>query len=149
MQQERQREGRRTSESVLRFPVICLLLVSLLTGCSRKKVDVNPGPAQILFDVSEVYLGEIEGKGKTEADVTFYNIGSEPLVIHDVRTSCHCTVADYPKKPIGPGDSGTLHVTLDAEGISGHFTRSVTVYSNTKSGTDMIRVTGTVREPSQ
>ena len=61
--------------------------------------------------------------------VNFHNIGNEPLLISDVRTSCHCAVASYPRIPILPDETGDINLDLDTQ-VLGQFTKSVAVYSN-------------------
>ena len=64
-------------------------------------------------------------------DFKFVNKGSEPLVIHEVKTSCHCVSVDYPRSPIMSGDEGIIHVKLDFESQpEGYVKRSAYIYNN-------------------
>lgn len=67
--------------------------------------------------------------------------GSIPLVINDVTTSCGCTVVDYPKQPILPGKSDTLHISYQAE-HPGHFNKTISIYCNTTSSPILIKIKG-------
>ena len=70
---------------------------------------------------------------------TFTNIGDDPLVIHQAVASCGCTVPEYTKEPILPGQSGTIKVTYNGAGkYPGHFKKSITIRSNAK--TEMMRL---------
>ena len=130
----------------LYFLFLFLTTAFLFVGCKQhRKVDVNPGPAQILFDVSEVDFGrQEEGERKLHRDVVFYNTGSEPLMIYKVETSCHCTVADVSKEPVRPGGYGEISIEFDLSGITGKFARSLTVYDNTKEGQHSLVIRGEV-----
>jgi hypothetical protein len=59
----------------------------------------------------------------------FVNAGNGPLLLSRPRSSCGCTVPTWPKAPILPGDSGTIHVAYNTH-ILGEFNKTVTVYSN-------------------
>jgi hypothetical protein len=52
-------------------------------------------------------------------DARVRNVGSEPLVITDVSTSCGCTTLEYDKQPIAPGDEGRVSFRFDSGGMSG------------------------------
>lgn len=61
----------------------------------------------------------------------FTNTGNAKLVINSVRTSCGCTVADYPKEAISPGGSGVITITYNATGkLPGAWIRGITVFYN-------------------
>ena len=66
-------------------------------------------------------------------DFVFTNVGKEPIIIHQASASCGCTVPEYPKEPIKPGESGKIVVTYNGEGrFPGHFRKSITIRSNAK-----------------
>ena len=46
------------------------------------------------------------------------NSGYAPLNIKGVSTSCFCTLVDYPKEKILPGDSVALGITLQTKDMS-------------------------------
>lgn len=60
----------------------------------------------------------------------FYNSGNEPLVISNVKVSCGCTRADYPKEPLMPGDRGLIGVTFDSKGKLGRQKPFISVITN-------------------
>ena len=56
-------------------------------------------------------LGSIPEDGGTVSRVyTFRNSGNAPLVVVRAETSCTCTKADISKKPVMPGQEGTVTV---------------------------------------
>ena len=86
---------------------------------------------------------EFSNLPKSEAVVTGIFIvthgGDAPLVIHQAVASCGCTVPEYTKEPVLPGQSGTIKVTYNGEGkFPGHFKKSITLRTNAK--TEMMRV---------
>lgn len=61
----------------------------------------------------------------------FQNTGNEPLFIYSAQGSCGCTVPNYPKEPIAPGQKGKIDIEFNSEGRPGSNTKTVTVNANT------------------
>jgi hypothetical protein len=78
-------------------------------------------------------FGEIEYNIPVKAEFEFKNPTLEPLLVSSVKASCGCTVADYPKNPVKPGEKAKVTVTYNARNI-GQFRKSVRVSFN-KTGT--------------
>ncbi|MEG1564252.1 MAG: DUF1573 domain-containing protein [Bacteroides sp.] len=74
-------------------------------------------------------FGQIEWKRPVTVDYTITNTGDKPLVLTQVTTSCACSVADWTKSPIAPGEKGTITATFDARAL-GRFEKSIGIYSN-------------------
>lgn len=55
------------------------------------------------------------------------NMGSEPVAIVDARANCGCTVPNYSRELIQPGDTTVVEVAYNAEGAPGKFAKRVTV----------------------
>src|SRR4051812_12956393 len=53
-------------------------------------------------------FGTIKEGQKLALSFRFKNTGNKPLVIESVQPACGCTVADYPKKPLKPGEEGEI-----------------------------------------
>lgn len=68
--------------------------------------------------------------GKLKAELTVRNVGVGTLVIDTVRPSCGCTTSPIDRKVLEPGETATVHVTLDASYRKGHLEKSVTIVSN-------------------
>ena len=45
------------------------------------------------------------------------NIGKTDLIIESANPTCGCTVGDYTKSPIKPGQTGTITATFNAAGL--------------------------------
>ena len=58
----------------------------------------------------------------------FTNIGDEPLIITNVRSSCGCTVPSKPEAPIMPGKQGKIDVKYNM--ALGKIGRTLIVESN-------------------
>lgn len=57
------------------------------------------------------------------------NTGDEPLVIQNVQKVCGCTVTEWTKAPIMPGETGTVTAQYNAARM-GKFKKPITVLSN-------------------
>lgn len=74
----------------------------------------------------------------------FKNSGSKSLLIHDVRTSCGCTIPEWPKEPIHPGDSSAIVVSFDSKGRPGVQNKNIKIYANTYPNISEIVISGYV-----
>ena len=124
---------------MLKRALIALLAIVCLASCKPKReVFVWQGPARIEFDNDQREFDFKEISAKTDKmvlthDFVFYNTGSEPLVIHEVKTSCGCVTVDFPKEPIKAGEEGVIRTKLDlTEEPHGFIRRAATVYNNSK-----------------
>lgn len=86
--------------------------------------------------------GSVLYENPVNAKFELRNKGND-LVINDVRTSCGCVVASYPKGTIAKGDSFAIHVIYDARQL-GHFEKEVAVYSNASAQPYYLKLRGVV-----
>ena len=94
-------------------------------------MSVYSGPtATIEWNETSMDFGQIIQNKPIVVEFKFQNPGMIPLIITSVKPSCGCTIADYPKQPIPAGGEGTVSVTFDAKS-SGHFSKTISVYTNT------------------
>ena len=74
----------------------------------------------------------------------FVNTGQEPLVITQVKSSCGCTAAEYPRTPIAPGDTSAVELRYSPRRILGDFEKNVWVYTNGTPKKSVLTVKGLV-----
>ena len=110
------------------------LFTAFLMLCSLVSFAQQANEAEIKFDKTSHDFGIFtESNSKVTCTFTFTNTGNKLLVIHQAIVSCGCTVPEYPKEPIKPGESGKIVVTYNGEGrFPGHFRKSITIRSNAK-----------------
>jgi hypothetical protein len=102
--------------------------------------------AEIAFETDVHDFGVINQGGDGTYEFKFKNTGKEPLIIQSAQGSCGCTVPQWPKEPIRPGETGVIKVSYDTKRI-GAFTKTVTVTTNSASATSKIlTIKGTVKE---
>lgn len=76
-------------------------------------------------------LGKLKHNQSVEITYRFRNSGDKVLIIENVSTSCGCTIAEKPEKPIDPGAEGVIKATFNGSG-NGRVSRDVRVFANTK-----------------
>ena len=131
------------------FTVGLLTLIIACTDSSsaeENKSVISEG-AQIDFKSTEYNFGKIPYQGNAEYNFVFENTGNEPLVLQHVKSTCGCTVPEWPKEPVAPGEKASIKVRYNTR-ISGSFAKGITVYSNAKDATIQLRIKGEVEKPA-
>jgi len=104
----------------------------------------NPDSKAILSLESDVVdYGTIDQGSEPLRLAKFKNTGTEPLIISGAKGSCGCTVPNWPKEPIMPGESSQIEIRYDTKRVGG-INKTVTVTSNDPKGNVVIRVIGTI-----
>ncbi|WP_375325050.1 DUF1573 domain-containing protein [Flagellimonas sp. GZD32] len=99
------------------------------------------------FEKAEHDFGTIQRGNPQETTFKFTNTGDAPLIITDAKSSCGCTVPEYPKNtPIAPGESGELLVKFNGSGQN-QVTKTITVTANTAKGSEILRIKAFVQAP--
>jgi len=93
----------------------------------------------VVFDFGRVKEGEI-----VKRTFKFTNTGRIPLLINDARSTCGCTVPEWPKEIIQPGQSGEILVQFNTDGRKYDQNRPVSIIANTYPKSTTIRLTGFV-----
>ena len=105
-----------------------------------------PAPASkavLTFESDVVDYGTIDQGGEPLRVAKFTNTGTEPLIISGAKGSCGCTVPNWPKDPIMPGETSQIEVRYDTKRV-GAINKTITVTSNDSVGKHTLRVTGTI-----
>ena len=110
--------------------------------------DGLDGP-KIEFDMEVWEFGEINEGESVDTIFTFKNTGNEALIISNAKAGCGCTVPQWPKEPIAPGESGTISVKFNSKGKTGKQTKRVTLTMNTTPNTKQLRLSGLVNPTSK
>ncbi len=115
-------------KKILLFIMMCVCSLSVAfaqNAAGNKK-------AEIKFDKTTHNFGKFsESSPKVSCEFTFTNVGGAPLIINQAVASCGCTVPQYTKTPVMPGQKGKIKVTYNGAGrFPGHFKKSITVRTN-------------------
>lgn len=104
------------------------------------------GP-KITFSEKSFDFGEITQGEKVEHVFEFENIGNEPLILSDVRTTCGCTAPEWPREPIAPGKKARLKVVFNSAGKMGMQNKVITVMSNAVNNPERVKIVTNVMPP--
>jgi len=117
----------------------------MVPACTRSSshTDVAAGSASISFDTTEHDYGTIAYAGDGTWEFAFRNTGTEPLLLTNVRSSCGCTIPEWPKEPIPQGGKGTIRVNYNTQ-LTGTFSKSISVFSNATATPVILKIRGTV-----
>ena len=125
-----------------------LTLTALMLVCG---IVFASAQAEIKFDKLTHDFGTFsESSPVVSCTFTYTNTGNQPLVINQAVPSCGCTVPEYTKEPIKPGEKGTIKVTYNGTGkFPGHFKKSITVRTNGAVEMTRLYIEGTMEEKKE
>ncbi len=115
---------------------------------------VPAGPiTSIEFSEIEYDFGTVMEGEKVVHDYAFKNTGDEPLIIQNAKGSCGCTVPDWPRDPIAPGESGVIKVQFDSKNKGkvggGKQSKRVTITANTDPVNTYLTISGSVDKDAE
>ncbi|MCR5644452.1 MAG: DUF1573 domain-containing protein [Prevotella sp.] len=127
-----------------------ILLMTLLLICGMTMASAQK-EAEIKFDKLTHDFGTFSDKEPVvNCTFTYTNVGEKPLVINQAVASCGCTVPEYTKAPVQPGEKGTIKVTYNGTGkFPGHFKKSITIRTNGAVEMTRLYIEGTMEETKQ
>ena len=79
----------------------------------------------------------------------FKNIGNADLRIKWVRTTCGCTVGNYPHHPIKPGGEGDIAVSFNSSFKQGFQDKAVKIHANTQPNDIVLIIRAKVSVPKK
>lgn len=133
---------------------ILLLVAFLITGCAESTEKSRSSNMESSASANALPIAEFQktthdfGKIITGERVAyafrFQNSGNSPLIITGIRSGCGCTVGDYPKDPIKPGEDGRINVVFNSAGRRGFQSESVRVLTNAEESVVTLRITAEV-----
>ena len=132
-------------KALLSLSLMAFTVFSVIGQTEAIQVE-NPNGPEIAFETEVINYGTIEKGADGVREFKFTNTGKSPLIISNARGSCGCTVPTWPKEPIKPGESSAIKVKYDTN-RPGPINKSVTITSNAKTPTKVLRIKGNVEVP--
>jgi hypothetical protein len=132
-----------------------LFILSLLSSCKNDKDGVreiradgananlirNPASAnepldtnqlaRISYEETEYNFGTVTEGELVVHSFKFTNTGNVPLVIQKARSSCGCTIPEWPEEPIPPGGTGEIQAKFNTNAKLSEQKKIVYVTANT------------------
>lgn len=112
------------------------------TSAAPAAVD-NPNAPVIAFEKTVHDYGTVPFNGDGKCEFKFTNTGKEPLILTNVKSSCGCTVPQWPRQPILPGQTDVIKVEYKTNRV-GKINKTITVMSNAKTPNVVLRIEGQV-----
>ena len=98
---------------------------------------------EITFESLVHDYGNIQQGDNGTCEFVFKNTGKAELILTNCRSSCGCTVPEWPKDPIAPGKKAAIKVKYNTQRI-GAINKSITVESNAVNNRVVLNIKGNV-----
>lgn len=116
----------------------------------KTEVEIPQGPTSTMeFEETTYDFGTVESGGIVSKVFTFTNTGDEILVLSNAKGSCGCTVPQWPKEPIAPGEIASITVQFDSKNKSGRQSKRVTIIANTDPAQTFLTIKGEVNSKDE
>jgi len=116
-----------------------------MPGCSDSSPEqqAKKKGEELWFDEYVHDYGQILKDSDGSWTFEFKNIGETPIVINRVRSTCGCTVPDWTREPVEPGNTGEITVKYNTA-LTGTFLKSLFVHSTAANSPLKLQVKGKV-----
>ncbi len=109
---------------------ICLFMLAANASAQGMKIgDPTKNEGKVEWKPMQIEAGDVPYGVPVERFYEVKNISNENLIILNVKSGCHCTVVDWTKDPIPPGQSGKIKITYDAL-KEGEFYKIIAITTN-------------------
>ncbi len=120
--------------------VASVLAVCVVLGSAMAQTGHT---TSLKFDKVVHNFGKIlAGSGEKKCQFKYTNVSQEPVVINNILSSCGCSVPEWNKAPIRPGESGVITVTFLNDQGAYPFDKTLTVYVSSSPKPIQLRITG-------
>ncbi len=127
-----------------------LIIVALLTFSyvnAQKPESKEPAKTEkqgvILFKNTVYDFGTIEYGSEAVAVFVFKNMTKQPVKLTNVKTSCGCTGAEWPREEIAKKKKNKITVTYDSKRV-GKFQKTIYVYVDGQDNPVQLEIKGEV-----
>ena len=127
--------------------LLSVFLFGTLVAYAQSGKPSQPEEKVVSFDSKTHDFGDVLiTDGPLSCKFVMTNISDNPIVIHNVVSSCGCTVPDYDKKPIEPGKSTAIEVTYSNDQGPYPFNKTITVYVSGVNRPVVLKIKGEVHD---
>jgi len=115
---------------------------------AAKPVDTINVAKMEFEDIRHRY-GEVEEGAIVTHTFKFTNTGKAPLIISHAKSTCGCTVPEWPKEPIPVGGAGEIFVKFDTKKKEAYQTKPIFIQANTHPSETTLYLMGKVRKKDE
>src|ERR1700749_1359280 len=95
-----------------------MILCAVVLGFALTASAQDNQKPEFKFNEEKNDFGKIPQGTPVTTIFEFPNIGTEPLILTDVKPTCGCTIADYTKTPVKNGATGLIKITSNAANVA-------------------------------
>lgn len=130
---------------LVKLSMIVLFTLSLSAQNNNdKQLTTNSSSKGVFaFENEIINYGTINQNTDGNRIFKFKNIGKQPIIINKIKSSCGCTVASKPNKPIMPGETSEINIKYDTKRI-GAFSKTITITSNADQPIKQLKIKGKI-----
>ncbi len=111
-----------------------------LEVAKERDSEIKMGGPRFKFDKTEHDFGTINEGDVVETVFAFTNVGKSELIITSAKGSCGCTVPEWPKEPIMPGEVGEIKVKFNSYRKPNLQQKQITLRTNTEGGKEILKI---------
>ena len=116
--------------------IVLLFAMCAVRPLAAQESDVRPEEEVVTFNEKVHDFGDLLVSDKSvSCKFEFTNISKKPVVVHNVVSSCGCTVPEWTKEPVRPGGKGVIEVTYKNDQGAYPFEKTLTVYITYRAST--------------
>jgi hypothetical protein len=119
--------------------LMCTVVLGFVLNASAQD---NQKP-EFKFNEEKHDFGKIPQGTPVTTVFTFVNVGTDPLILTEVKPTCGCTIADFTKTPVKKGEKGKITITYNAA-VAAPFNKTIVVTSNAKTPQKYLNIIGEV-----
>jgi hypothetical protein len=112
-------DGKTSNADIVRMPVT-----------ANTPLDTN-NIAKITMEETDFNFGSVNEGDVVKHTFKLKNVGNQPLLITDIRTTCGCTVPTWNKSPIAAKANDQVEVKFDTKGKANEQVKKITIIANT------------------
>lgn len=99
---------------------------------------------KMVFESKRYEFGTVNEGDIVRHDFKFTNEGKIPLVITRAKSTCGCTIPEWPKEAIPPGEGGVISVRFDTKNKTDKQGKPITIIANTYPKDTYLQLSGFV-----
>jgi Protein of unknown function (DUF1573) len=112
-------DGKTSNADIVRMPIT-----------ADTPLDTN-NIAKITMEETDFNFGSVNEGDVVKHTFKLKNVGNQPLLITDIRTTCGCTVPTWNKSPIAANANDQVEVKFDTKGKANEQVKKITIIANT------------------
>jgi hypothetical protein len=102
--------------------------------------------AKIKFIDYSYDFGIVSSGTQVTYNFKFENNGKVPLIISNANANCGCTVSEFPKYPVLPGNFDSIKVIFDTQSRIGFQLKKINITANTYPSQNILELKGQIIE---